>query len=110
MRSTALLLVAVTALLSVNTAIGQTSARTQPTPLQPGRFQLFQGEYRFVNLKGQEFQQRALFKIDTATGEVFICDSNQFDGKHRGKPGTMVQWRGCSPFEGEIVSELTSER
>lgn len=62
-----------------------------------GRYQLFQGWYRFINLKGEESRTETLFKIDTATGEIFECSSVQFvqDGK-----GT--QKTACLPFEGHL--------
>lgn len=71
----------------------------------PGRYQLFQGEYEFVNLKGESHRVRALFKIDTATGAIFICEGQQIDGRHvsPAQPGKVVQRRYCRPFEEEMV-------
>lgn len=65
--------------------------------MQAGRYQLFQGWYRFINLKGEESRTETLFKIDTATGEIFECSSVQFvqDGK-----GT--QKTACLPFESDL--------
>ena len=59
-----------------------------------GRFQLMQGEYEFVNIKGEGFRQRALFKIDTVTGQLFACSSVQavFDSQPK-------QRTACDPFE-----------
>ena len=37
-----------------------------------GRYQLFQGEYKFVNVKGEQYWEKALLKIDTATGQVWM--------------------------------------
>jgi hypothetical protein len=68
----------------------------------PGRFQLFQGEYLFTNIRGEAFWQRGLFKLDTVTGELFECRSTQFDGKLSSKPGMLIQKTECRPFEGEI--------
>lgn len=65
---------------------------------ETGRYQLFQGEYQFVNLKGQEFWSKALFKIDTVTGEVWIGDQWQWID-HKGK---AIQKRAWRPFEEEI--------
>lgn len=76
---------------------GPPAARaTDPRP-QAGRYQLFQGWYRFFNLKGEESRTETLFKIDTVTGEIFECSSVQFvqDGK-----GT--QKTACLPFEGDL--------
>lgn len=47
-----------------------------------GRYQLFQGQYRFINVKGEEHWIRALFKIDTKTGKLFICEGTQVNGKY----------------------------
>lgn len=73
-----------------------TTEATDARP-QAGRFQLFQGWYRFINPKGEESRTETLFKIDTATGELFECSSVQFvqDGK-----GT--QKTACLPFEGDL--------
>ncbi len=65
----------------------------------PGRYVLFQGEYQFVNLNGQEFWIRGLFKIDTATGKIFECRSSQFKDPETGK---NIQYSSCyEVFKGE---------
>ena len=66
---------------------------------QVGRWQLFQGEYPFINLKGEEHKSRSLFKIDTVTGDIYECSAGQVRGEQLGKPGTIVQYRECRPFE-----------
>lgn len=68
-----------------------------------GRYQLFQGEYSFINIKGEQHWSRALFKIDTATGKMFICEQWQIDGKYQNKDGQLIQRRTCKPFEEELV-------
>ena len=71
-----------------------------------GRYQLFQGEYQFVNLKGEQFWSKALFKIDTVTGEVWIGDQWQWiDNK-----GKATQKRAWRPFEEEIDISGSSKR
>jgi hypothetical protein len=72
------------------------------TAPQPGRWQLFQGEYQFVNIRGEEHWLRGLFKLDTATGQIFICSKNQFDGEHIGKPKLQIQRTECVKFEGDV--------
>ncbi|MEM5789178.1 MAG: hypothetical protein AAGU11_17830 [Syntrophobacteraceae bacterium] len=67
-----------------------------------GRHQLFQGKYHFINLHGQDSWSEALFKIDTKTGELFVCSGNQLDGKLFGKPDKVIQTQKCIPFEHEI--------
>jgi hypothetical protein len=83
-------------------ALAQTAKRTED---QPGRYQLFQGEYQFVNIKGESHWIRALFKIDTATGAMFLCEGSQVDGKHLrpSQAGMLVQRRNCRPFDEELV-------
>jgi len=68
-----------------------------------GRYQLFQGEYSFINIKGEQHWSRSLFKIDTVTGKMFICDQYQIDGKYEDKEGYLIQRRTCKPFEEELV-------
>lgn len=64
-----------------------------------GRFQLFQGEYQFVNLKGEEYWLKGLFKIDTATGKIYECRTNQFRDP---KTGKNIQYSNCyEVFNGE---------
>lgn len=77
----------------------------EPSAIQPGRYQLFQGTYEFFNMKGETFRNRALFKIDTATGEIFICRGHQIDGKDLNppQPGKMRQRHDCQPFESELI-------
>jgi hypothetical protein len=65
-----------------------------------GRYQLFQGEYKFVNIKGEEHNIRELFKIDTVTGKLYVCDGWQLPGK---KAGEIIQRKECRPFEEESV-------
>lgn len=91
------------------------SAQTQPQHKAPpaptpGRFQLFQGEYLFINFKGEGFREKTLFKLDTATGEIFICEGRQFDGKLDNKPGRMIQRHSCVPFEKEMLLDLPKEK
>jgi hypothetical protein len=89
-------------------ASSATYAQVQRTAQVPGRFQLFQGEYQFINLKGEAHWHRALFKLDTATGEIFICEGRQIDGRHlkSPQPGKMIQRQNCQPFEEEIVAPI----
>ena len=68
-----------------------------------GRYQLFQGEYMFVNIKGEQHWSRALIKIDTVTGKMFICDQWQEDGKYENKTGQLIQRRTCKAFDEELV-------
>jgi hypothetical protein len=67
-----------------------------------GRYQLFLGEYSFINIKGEQHWIKALFKVDTKTGEMFTCGGSQFDGKLVGKSGQIVQRQKCTKFEDEI--------
>ncbi len=80
-------------------------AQAQRPTQAPGRFQLFQGEYQFINLKGESHWIRALFRLDTVTGDIFICEGRQIDGRHLKptQPGKMVQRQGCHSFDEELV-------
>ena len=69
----------------------------QRDDLTAGRYQLFQGWYRFINTKGQESRTETLFKMDTATGQIFECSSVQFE-----EAGAMVQRTACLPFENDV--------
>lgn len=65
---------------------------------ETGRYQLFQGEYKFVNIKGEEVWSKALLKIDTVTGEVWIGDQWQLMDQN----GKTKQKRAWRPFVEEI--------
>lgn len=99
MAATALALVSCqqTAQPVASAVAGPSNAEATVTHPPTGRYQLFQGWYRFINLKGEESRTETLFKIDTATGDIFECSSVQFvqDGK-----GT--QKTACLPFEGDL--------
>ena len=63
-----------------------------------GRYQLFQGKYRFVNVKGDEHWIETLFLLDTTTGKLFECEGRQ---DRRGDQ--VIQNRGCkSEFEQQM--------
>lgn len=97
-----------TSLLLLLLAVATSVVRAQPKQAPPGpagRYQLFQGNYEFVNIKGEAHWTRALFKLDTVTGEIFVCEGRQLDGKRLTPPqtGKMVQRHYCTPFENELV-------
>ena len=74
--------------LCVLAVAGVTSSRTLAD--ESGRFQLFMGAYPFVNLKGEEYWEKALLRIDTATGKVWVARSTQLkttDGKYTQETG-----------------------
>lgn len=64
-----------------------------------GRWQVQQGSYKFVNIRGDEHTINTLLKIDTVTGDIYTCGAGQIDGKHVGKPGSLVQYGKCEKFE-----------
>ena len=84
---------------SLAASTGQAAEPAQPQ--KAGRFQLIQGEYRLITSRGEEFKRKELMKIDSVTGEVFVCTMNQIDGKARGKPGKIIEKAACEPFERE---------
>lgn len=61
-----------------------------------GRYQLMEGQFPVTTLKGSEPSERQLFRIDTATGEVWIGRQTQYVDK---KTGRIVQQRYWEPFE-----------
>ena len=63
-----------------------------------GRYQLFQGTYPFINLKGEGFRENALFRIDTVTGKTWVARSNQYCLK----PNDCKQSTGWAEFEMEV--------
>ena len=67
-----------------------------------GQYALVQAEYPFVNLKGEEHWSKALFKIDTVTGELFVCGSFQLRGGVVPRYPESVQITRCKEFEEEV--------
>ena len=89
--------------LSISAGVVQAA---EPAPqVKAGRYQLIQGEYRLITARGEEFKRKELMKIDSVTGEVFVCTLNQIDGKSRGKPGKIIEKAACEPFEREQTFE-----
>ena len=82
-------------------AVGVAQAAEPAAQPKAGRFQLIQGEYRLITSRGEEFKRKELMKIDSVTGEVFVCTMSQVDGKTRGKPGKIIEKAACEPFERE---------
>src|SRR5262245_31412576 len=86
-------------------ALGATmaEAQTPPTAALPmsesGRYQLFMGEFPFTNLDGELYWNKALFRIDTISGKVWIAESLQFIDPRDGK---AVQRRRWVEFEEQI--------
>ena len=67
---------------------------------EPGTYQLFQGAYPFSTLKGLLYWDKALFRINTATGEVWVARTMQLPATKTG-PGKVVQ--GWVKFEQEFT-------
>ena len=68
-----------------------------------GRYQLFQGEYKFVNVKGEQYWENALLKIDTATGQVWMGEEWQYKDPETGK---LIQDRRWDRFEEKLELEM----
>jgi len=67
---------------------------------QPGRYQLFQGEYESTSTTADKFERtwiKALFRIDTATGEVWVGSEEI----RIGEGGVLHSYRGWRHFERE---------
>jgi hypothetical protein len=84
-------------------AAGAALAQTAPTATaqvaDSGRYQLFMGEFPFTNLDGELYWNKALFRIDTISGKVWIAESLQFIDPRDGK---AVQRRRWVEFEEQI--------
>jgi hypothetical protein len=78
-------------------ANAQTAAA--PQVVDSGRYQLFMGEFPFTNLDGELYWNKALFRIDTISGKVWIAESLQFIDPRDGK---AVQRRRWVEFEEQI--------
>lgn len=96
-------------LAGLSTATGALQAAEPAAQTKAGRYQLIQGEYRLITARGEEFKRRELMKIDSHTGEVFVCTMNQIDGKARGKPGKIIEKAACEPFEREQTFDTDVE-
>lgn len=72
-----------------------------------GKFQLFQGQYRFVDETGSASYVKALFKIDTETGELFLCEGSQRKERPEGKEGkVIIRIFECRPFaENSVITD-----
>ena len=77
------------------------SAVLAQTKDQVGRWQLFQGEYRFVNIEGEQHWSRALFKLDTSTGKLYECQEWQYDDPKQ--EDMIIQRTWCEPFDKELT-------
>jgi len=76
-------------------------AATANSEDEVGRYQLFMGEYSSMTIKGGEQREKALFKIDTKTGDVWIGRQSQtryIQGESEG----VVQVRTWYEFEQEM--------
>jgi len=89
-------------------AVAKENVKERQSGLNNGRYQLFQGEYKSSNLNGTGFWRKALFKIDTDTGEIFICEEWHTDAKNKGHEGKMIEKRSCRPFEKEIMEQINA--
>lgn len=63
---------------------------------EPGRYQLVNVQYEFVNLNGEGYQEKELILLDTSTGEMYVCSAHQIEGKHlKREPDSAYQLRNC---------------
>jgi hypothetical protein len=79
--------------------VTQGAAQTATPVSDSGRYQLFMGEFPFTNLDGELYWNKALFRIDTVNGKVWIAESLQFIDPRDGK---AVQRRRWVEFEEQI--------
>ncbi|MGM0858631.1 MAG: hypothetical protein ACQEW0_16350 [Pseudomonadota bacterium] len=72
----------------------------------PGRYQLVDSSYQFINIDGEEFQEQVLILLDTSTGQMKVCSSGQYPGKVLGRDNDKdYQVRGCNE-DFELTMEL----
>jgi hypothetical protein len=84
---------------AASAAVAQTAPAVTTQVADSGRYQLFMGEFPFTNLDGELYWNKALFRIDTVTGKVWIAESLQFIDPRDGK---AVQRRRWVEFEEQI--------
>ena len=110
-RSTPAWVFGIVTLLLLPFALGSQSSKSEPhlpmTVLSSmsttaGCYALIQADYPFVNLDGERRWIKALFKLDTATGEIFECGGSQIRGGINPKYPNSVQVTTCREFEGEL--------
>ena len=56
-------------------------------------------KYPHSDLDGKAHLVQGLFKLDTVTGNLYSCESGQLDGEVLDKPGTLLMYSKCLPFE-----------
>jgi len=61
-----------------------------------GRYQLFEGQFAVISSKEPERAEKHLYRVDTATGKVWIGKQVQYLDR---KTGRQVQQRYWEPFE-----------
>lgn len=72
----------------------------------PGRYQLIDTTYQFININGEEYNLPALILLDTSTGEMKICSSAQYSGRVIGRDEDKdYQVRNCET-QFEMVMEI----
>jgi len=77
---------------------------------EPGRYQLVDVTYQFINIRGEEYQLPALILLDTSTGSMKICSSSQYPGSMLGRDEDKdYQVRSCNT-DFESVMEIPKAR
>lgn len=66
---------------------------------EPGRWQLFQGEYTVYTPGQADRKIRELFKIDTSTGELYTCYGLQERESHANQSLPKSISQTCTKFE-----------
>ncbi|PXX97349.1 hypothetical protein CR157_11490 [Halomonas sp. LBP4] len=73
---------------------------------EPGRYQLVDTTYQFINIRGEEYQLPALILLDTSTGEMKVCSSSQYPGEVLGRDESKdYQVRACNK-DFETIMEI----
>lgn len=56
-------------------------------------------KYPYSDLDGKSQLVQGLFKLDTVTGDLYSCESGQLNGEVLDRPGTLLMYSKCLPFE-----------
>lgn len=72
-------------------------AQVVPEGITPGRFQLFQAKYMFVNCAGAGYPAEDLVLLDTATGKAYVASYSTWK-----RTKGFEQLRTWVPFENKF--------
>lgn len=86
------------AIISMSVVLLACSA-TFASASEVGRWQMLELKYPYSDLDGKSQLVQGLFKLDTVTGDLYSCESGQLNGEVLDRPGTLLMYSKCLPFE-----------